>query len=48
MSNFLGISDKFFLVTGFANRKSVAWHVSNILEKEGYSSFLKDISHSFY
>ena len=35
MSNFLGISDKTFLVTGFANRKSVAWHVSNILEKEG-------------
>ena len=35
MPNFLGISDKIFLVTGFANRKSLAWHVSNILEKEG-------------
>ena len=37
MLNFLGFSDKTFLVTGFANRKSVAWHVSNILEKEGAS-----------
>ena len=37
MSNFLGFSDKTFLVTGFANRKSVAWHVSNILEREGAS-----------
>ena len=35
MSDFLGFSDKTFLVTGFANRKSVAWHVSKILEKEG-------------
>ena len=35
MSDFLGFTDKTFLVTGFANRKSVAWHVSKILEKEG-------------
>ena len=35
MSDFLGFSNKTFLVTGFANRKSVAWHVSEILEKEG-------------
>ncbi len=37
MLNFLGFSDKTFLVTGFANRKSLAWHVSNILEREGAS-----------
>jgi enoyl-[acyl-carrier protein] reductase I len=35
MSNFLGITEKTFLVTGFANRKSVAWHVAEILEQEG-------------
>ena len=35
MSNFLELSNKTFLVTGFANRKSVAWHVGSILEEEG-------------
>ena len=35
MTDFLGIAEKAFLVTGFANRKSVAWHVSEILEQEG-------------
>ncbi len=35
MPNFLGIAGKTFLVTGFANRKSVAWHVAETLEQEG-------------
>ena len=35
MPNFLGIAGKTFLVTGFANRKSVAWHVAQTLEQEG-------------
>ena len=35
MSNFLGIAEKTFLVSGFANRKSVAWHVAESLEQEG-------------
>ena len=35
MPNFLELSNKTFLVTGFANRKSVAWHVGSILEEEG-------------
>jgi len=35
MPNFLGIAEKTFLVTGFANRKSVAWHVAQTLEQEG-------------
>jgi enoyl-[acyl-carrier protein] reductase I len=33
--NFLNLSEKTFLVVGFANRKSVAWAVSKLLEKEG-------------
>ena len=37
MSGFLGFSGKTLLVTGFANRKSIAWHVAEILEKEGAS-----------
>jgi len=35
MSGFLGISGKTFLISGFANRKSVAWHTAEILEGEG-------------
>ena len=35
MSGFLGISGKTFLISGFANRKSVAWHTAEILEREG-------------
>ena len=35
MSEFLGLRDRTYLLTGFANRKSVAWHIGEILEKEG-------------
>ena len=35
MSGFLGISGKTFLISGFANRKSVAWNTAEILEREG-------------
>ena len=35
MSGFLGISGKTFLISGIANRKSVAWHTAEILEGEG-------------
>ena len=35
MSEFLGLRDRTYLITGFANRKSVAWHIGEILEKEG-------------
>ena len=38
MPNFLELSNKTFLVTGFANRKSVAWHVGSILEEEGQNN----------
>lgn len=33
--DFLGITDKTFLVTGVANRKSVAWHVGRLLVEAG-------------
>ena len=33
--SFLNLSGKTFLVVGFANRKSVAWSVSKLLEQEG-------------
>jgi aspartate carbamoyltransferase catalytic subunit len=33
--NFLNVSDKTFLVTGVANRKSVAWHVAKVLTEAG-------------
>jgi enoyl-[acyl-carrier protein] reductase I len=33
--SFLDIAGKTFLVTGVANRKSVAWHIAQILEGEG-------------
>ena len=33
--SFLSLKDKKFLVVGVANRKSVAWIVSKILEEEG-------------
>lgn len=33
--SFLGVEDRTFLVFGVANRKSVAWAVSQTLEKEG-------------
>jgi enoyl-[acyl-carrier protein] reductase I len=33
--SFLGLSGKTFLVLGVANKKSVAWHVAQTLEKEG-------------
>ena len=33
--SFLGVEGKRFLVLGVANRKSVAWAVSKILEAEG-------------
>lgn len=33
--SFLGISGKTFLVTGVANRKSVAWAIARTLEEEG-------------
>ena len=32
---FLGLEGKTFLVTGFANRKSVAWYVAHALEQAG-------------
>ena len=35
MSDFLDLEGKNFLVTGFANRKSIAWHVGNTLLKQG-------------
>lgn len=35
MSDWLGLSGKNVLVTGFANRKSVAWHVAARLEQAG-------------
>lgn len=33
--SFLNLTDKTFLVFGVANRKSVAWHIGQTLEKEG-------------
>lgn len=33
--SFLGIAGRTYLVTGVANRKSVAWHVAQTLEQEG-------------
>jgi enoyl-[acyl-carrier protein] reductase I len=33
--DFLGVNKKRFLITGFANRKSVAWHVAQTLESNG-------------
>lgn len=33
--DFLGIAGKTFLVTGVANKKSVAWHVGRVLEESG-------------
>ncbi|TVR47319.1 MAG: SDR family oxidoreductase [Puniceicoccaceae bacterium] len=33
--SFLGLEDKAIVVTGVANRKSVAWHVAQTLEAEG-------------
>lgn len=35
MSDFLGVDKKKFLITGFANRKSVAWQVSQTLQSNG-------------
>lgn len=35
MNDFLAVSGKTFLITGFANRKSVAWHVAKTLEEQG-------------
>ena len=33
--SFLGISGKTFLVVGFANKKSIAWSVAQLLREEG-------------
>lgn len=33
--SFLDLENKIFLVTGVANRKSVAWHIAKTLEEEG-------------
>ncbi len=33
--SYLGIENKTFLVFGVANKKSIAWHISEILESEG-------------
>ena len=33
--SFLGLTGKTFLIVGFANKKSIAWAVSNLLEEEG-------------
>jgi enoyl-[acyl-carrier protein] reductase I len=33
--SFLGVAGRTYLVTGVANRKSVAWHVAQTLEQEG-------------
>lgn len=33
--DFLGVSGKTFLVTGVANRKSVAWHIARVLTENG-------------
>ena len=33
--SFLGIAGRTYLVTGVANKKSVAWHVAKTLEDEG-------------
>ena len=33
--SFLDLENKNFLVTGVANRKSVAWHIAKTLEEEG-------------
>lgn len=35
--SWLGLEDRTFLVTGVANRKSVAWHIARQLEEEGAS-----------
>jgi len=35
VADFLKISGKTFVVTGVANRKSVAWHIAKTLEEEG-------------
>ena len=33
--SFLNLEDKNFLVTGVANKKSIAWHIAKTLEEEG-------------
>lgn len=33
--SFLGVENKNFFILGLANRKSIAWHVGNILQKNG-------------
>jgi len=33
--SYLGVAGRTYLVTGVANRKSVAWHVAQVLEQEG-------------
>ena len=33
--SFLGIAGRTYLVTGVANKKSVAWHIAQTLEAEG-------------
>ncbi|HBN77067.1 MAG TPA: enoyl-ACP reductase, partial [Planctomycetaceae bacterium] len=33
--NYLQLDGKTFLVTGVANRKSVAWHTAQLLEEAG-------------
>lgn len=35
MSSFLNLTDKCFLITGVANKKSIAYHVAKIVEKAG-------------
>jgi len=40
MSDFLGVAGKNFLIAGVANKKSVAYHVANILEKNGANIIL--------
>jgi enoyl-[acyl-carrier protein] reductase I len=37
--SFLDIEGKNFLVTGWANRKSIAWHTGKLLEEEGGNVF---------
>ena len=33
--SFLDLENKNFLVTGVANKKSVAWHIAKTLEEDG-------------
>ncbi len=35
MSDFLGLAGKTILVMGVANRKSVAWHIAQVLTEAG-------------